>query len=46
MGNMVISGGVRYVIFGDAFAETADTPRAEFNDSSAVAVGMSIAYRF
>ena len=46
MGDVVISGGVRYVIFGDAFAETANTARAEFTGSSALAVGMSIAYRF
>ena len=41
-----VSGGVRYVWLGDAQPETADTARAEFTDNNAVAVGMSVAYRF
>jgi len=44
--NVVISGGVRYVVLGDAFAETADAARAEFTDNSAMAIGFSIGYHF
>lgn len=46
MGDMVLSGGIRYSMLGDAFAETADTARASFNDSSALAVGFSVGYNF
>lgn len=45
---MTISGGARYTWLGDARPETGtpDTARASFTDNNAVAVGMSIAYRF
>lgn len=48
MDNVVISGGVRYTMLGDAFAETGtpDAARAEFSDSSALAVGLSVGFRF
>ena len=44
----VISGGVRYTMIGDAFAETGtpDTPRADFTGNSALSVGMSIGFNF
>ena len=44
--NVTYSAGVRYVMLGDAFAQTADTARAEFTDNSAVAVGFQIGYTF
>ncbi|KAF0677466.1 OmpP1/FadL family transporter [Profundibacterium mesophilum] len=45
---MTVSGGARYTWLGDAQPETGtpDTARASFTDNNAVAVGMSIAYRF
>ncbi|PJE25942.1 Long-chain fatty acid transport protein [Pseudooceanicola antarcticus] len=43
-----VSGGVSYVWLGDATPETGtpDTPHADFNDNSATALGLKIAYRF
>lgn len=41
-----VSGGIRYTKLGDAFAETAATPRAQFTDNSAVSAGLKIAYKF
>lgn len=46
--NVVLSGGIRYTVLGDAQAETGtpDAARADFTDNSAVAIGASIGYRF
>jgi long-subunit fatty acid transport protein len=44
--DVTISGGVRYIVPGDASAQTADTARANFTDSSAVAVGFKVGYNF
>ena len=44
--NVTISGGVSYVTFGDAFAATSETARAEFSDNSAVGVGIQVGYKF
>ncbi|PJI91942.1 long-subunit fatty acid transport protein [Yoonia maricola] len=43
-----ISAGIRYIVPGDASAETGtpDTARADFTDSSAVAIGVKVAYNF
>jgi long-subunit fatty acid transport protein len=48
MDNIVFSGGVRYTMLGDAFAETGtpDVARATFADNSAVSIGLGVAYRF
>jgi long-chain fatty acid transport protein len=48
MNNIVFSGGVRYTMLGDAFAETGtpDIARAEFTDNEAVSFGLGVAYRF
>ena len=46
MNNVSFSGGIRYIVPGDAEAETADTSRASFADNSAVAVGFKVAYNF
>lgn len=46
VGNMEYSGGVRYAKLGDASAQTADTPRADFNDNDALAVEFRVGYRF
>jgi long-subunit fatty acid transport protein len=44
---MELSGGVRYIVIGDADIATGDgTVGASFEDNSAVAVGMKIAYSF
>ncbi len=45
---ITVSGGVRYTLLGDAMPETGtpDQPRATFDNNDAVAVGMSVAYRF
>ncbi len=45
---LTISGGLRYVVLGDTFAETGtpDTARAEFEDNDAVAIGLRVGYRF
>jgi len=44
--NVSISGGIRYIVLGDAFAQTSDTPRAEFKDNDAVAIGFKVGYNF
>jgi long-chain fatty acid transport protein len=48
MGDVILSGGVRYTWLGDARPETGtpDVPHADFTGNSALAVGMSVAYRF
>ncbi|MCP1168334.1 outer membrane protein transport protein [Limimaricola litoreus] len=51
LGTVTLSGGIRYTMLGDANPETRNpdgtiSDRAVFNDNSAVAVGMSVAYRF
>jgi long-chain fatty acid transport protein len=48
MGDIVLSGGIRYSMLGDAFAETGtpDAARASFDDSSALAIGFSVGYNF
>lgn len=48
MGDMILSGGVRYTMLGDAFPETGtpDVARADFNGNDALAVGLSIGYNF
>lgn len=43
MGDVELTGGVRYVMLGDG---TTRSLGAEFADNSALAVGMSVAYRF
>lgn len=43
--NVTYSAGVSYTMFGDAFAETAAAV-AEFEDSSALAVGFKVGYTF
>ncbi len=45
---ITVSGGARYTWLGDANPETGtpDVQRATFTDNDAVAVGMSVAYRF
>jgi long-subunit fatty acid transport protein len=43
---VTFSGGIRYIILGDASSATADTARADFADNSALAVGMKIGYSF
>lgn len=43
MGDVDLTAGVRYVMIGDATTRGAG---AEFSDNSALAVGMSVAYRF
>lgn len=40
--NMKVTMGARYMKIGDASAETADTARASFTDSDAVAVGVKV----
>lgn len=48
MDDVIISGGVRYIVPGDASPATA-TPsvaRASFSDNSAVAVGFKVAYTY
>ena len=48
MDSVVISGGVRYTWLGDARPETGtpDEPRATFTDNTALALGMSVGFRF
>lgn len=43
-----LSGGVRYVVLGDAMPETGtpDVARANFTDNDAVAIGLKVAYAF
>ena len=44
--NISISGGVRYIVLGDASASTSDTERAAFSDNSAIAVGFKVGFNF
>ncbi len=46
--NIKITTGVNYTVLGDVAAETGtpDTPRANFNDSKSVGIGVRIAYTF
>lgn len=48
MDQIVLSGGVRYIWVGDAQPETGtpDVARADFSDNDAVAVGLSVGFRF
>jgi long-subunit fatty acid transport protein len=48
MGDLVLSGGIRYTLLGDAFPETGtpDVARADFRDNDVIAVGLSIGYNF
>lgn len=45
---VVLSGGVRYAWLGDAQPETGtpDVARADFSDNNAIAVGLSVGFRF
>ena len=44
--NVVLSGGVRYTVFGDAMPETSGAARADFTDNDALSIGLSVGYRF
>jgi long-subunit fatty acid transport protein len=46
--NVTLSGGVRYIVPGDASAETGtpDTARADFADNSAIGIGFKVGYNF
>ncbi len=44
--DITLTGGVRYIVPGDASAATADTARADFDDNSAIAVGFKVGYNF
>jgi long-subunit fatty acid transport protein len=46
MDNVILSGGVRYIMPGDASAQTEDTARADFSDNDAIAVGFKVAYTY
>lgn len=46
MDNVILSGGVRYIVPGDASPQTSGAARAEFTDNSAVAVGFKVAYTY
>ena len=46
MNDVTLSGGVRYIVPGDASAQTASTARANFTDGSAIAVGFKVGYNF
>jgi len=48
MGDMVLSGGIRYTRLGDAFPETGtpDVARADFDDNDVLSAGMSFGYIF
>lgn len=43
MGDMIISGGVRYLVVGDA---TTEILGASFTDNTAIAVGLKVGYSF
>ncbi|MBM2576673.1 outer membrane protein transport protein [Jannaschia sp. Os4] len=45
-GNLNVTGGINYTKVGSAFAGVADSPVAEFNDSSAVGIGLQVQYKF
>lgn len=44
--NVTLSGGVRYIMLGDAIAAPSDVPRVDFEDNDAIAVGFKIGYNF
>lgn len=44
--NVVLSGGVRYSVLGNAMPETSGDARADFTDNDVVSVGLSVGYRF
>lgn len=44
--NMKITAGVRYLWLGDAYAQTANTARADFSDNYAVAAGVRVGFTF
>ncbi len=44
--NMRVSGGIRYVVLGDADAQTAGAARSNFTGNDAVAIGIKVAYNF
>lgn len=44
--NMKITAGVRYLRLGDAYAQTANTGRASFDDNYAVAAGVRVGFTF
>lgn len=46
MDNVILSGGARYIVPGDASAQTGGQARARFSDNEAVAVGFKIAYTY
>ena len=46
MGDMVLSGGIRYTRLGDATPETRGEARANFADNDVIGVGLSIGYNF
>ncbi|MBQ2263126.1 MAG: outer membrane protein transport protein [Loktanella sp.] len=46
MDNVILSGGVRYIVPGDASPQTSNTARANFSDNSAVALGFKVAYTY
>jgi len=47
-GNMKLSGGLRYTLLGDAFAETGtpDVARAAFRDNTALGFGLRVGFYF
>lgn len=44
--NLAVSAGISYAVLGDARPQTADTARAEFEENSALGVGIQIGYSF
>ena len=40
------SGGVRYIILGDADAQTGGSAHAAFSNNSAVAIGLKVGYNY
>jgi long-chain fatty acid transport protein len=46
MGNVVLSGGLRYTMLGDARPEVGTTALGQFEGSTALAAGLSVGYRF
>lgn len=46
MDNVSFAAGIRYILPGDASAQTADTARADFSDNSAVGIGFKVGYNF
>lgn len=44
--NMKVTAGVRYLWLGDAYAQTAETARADFSGNHAVAAGVRVGFTF